>query len=80
MVEAVYDGAGESGTGGEGADEVLHVQSLQIEKGAGAERIYAGKIEAADSGRFELGVRVRPHHEVMLHPFETGLCTWATAK
>lgn len=74
-VEAVYDGAIDGDPHG-----VLHVQPLTLEEGEGAERTWVGQIEATDSGRFELGVRVRPHHDVMLHPFETGLCTWATAQ
>ena len=71
-VEAVYSGAG---NGDE--DGALHVQQLIASAGAGDVRTYTGQIEAIDSGRFDLGVRIRPHHEVMLHPFETGLCTWA---
>ncbi len=70
-VEAVYSGVPNGDT-----DETLHVQQLT----AAGDGTYSGLIEARDSGRFELGVRVRPHHDVMLHPFETGLCTWASGQ
>jgi starch phosphorylase len=74
-VEAVYSSAN---NGDE--DDVLHVQPLTLEGGDGAERTYSGQIGAVDSGRFELGIRIRPHHERMLHPFETALVTWSSTQ
>ncbi len=75
-VEAVYSSAN-GAHGDHTAPEQLHVQRLELVDSSGNVHSYAGQIEAVDSGRFALGVRVRPQHEVMLHPFETGLCTWA---
>ena len=38
---------------------------------------YEGAITAEDSGQLTVGVRVRPHHEAMIHPYELGLNRWA---
>lgn len=71
-VEAVYstkiNGNGES---------VLHVVKLEPQPSEGEEVVYSATFTPVESGRFDVGVRVRPDHRAMVHPFETGLLTWA---
>jgi len=37
---------------------------------------YQGTISPQESGRLAVGVRVRPHHAGMVHPYEVGLVRW----
>ncbi len=37
---------------------------------------YTGSLSPAESGRLAVGIRVRPSHAGMIHPFETGLVRW----
>jgi starch phosphorylase len=71
-VEAVYteamDGIG-SGT--------FHTQPLQPVGHADGAVLFEGAIQPTDSGRVEMGVRIRPRHPNMVNPAETGLITWA---
>ena len=39
--------------------------------------ICRGSLLAEDSGQVAVGVRVRPHHPAMIHPYEMGLNRWA---
>ena len=39
--------------------------------------LFNGEIRPEDSGRFALGVRLRPQHEKMVNPYEMGLTRWA---
>jgi hypothetical protein len=39
--------------------------------------LYQANVISADSGVLALGVRVRPHHEGLIHPYELGLSKWA---
>ncbi len=72
-VEAVY-----TYTADDGRDGRLNV--LPLTPSSDGPNLYTGAIPAADSGRLEIGVRVRPHHPAQIHPFETGLLTWAPAR
>jgi len=37
---------------------------------------YAATLSPAESGRVAVGVRVRPQHPAMIHPYELGLVRW----
>lgn len=74
-VEAVYSEAtGENGNGG------LTVVPLTVAGNDSGATLYTATLLPADSGRLELGVRVRPAHPAQIHPFETGLLLWASEK
>ncbi len=37
---------------------------------------YRGVLHPEDSGRLAVGIRVRPHHPELIHPYELGLAKW----
>jgi starch phosphorylase len=45
--------------------------------GAGGERRYTAELTPSESGSLVYGVRVRPSHPALAHPFELGLVRWA---
>ncbi|HJS38350.1 MAG TPA: hypothetical protein VJ789_09505, partial [Burkholderiales bacterium] len=42
----------------------------------GGEHLYALEFAPEPSGRIEYRLRAYPTHELLAHPFETGLMTW----
>lgn len=40
---------------------------------------FSGVVAPGDSGSFAIGVRARPSNEQLIHPYELGLITWASA-
>ncbi|MFN8443138.1 MAG: alpha-glucan family phosphorylase [Caldilineaceae bacterium] len=71
-VEAVY-----GATNGKG--EVTEVEVVPLSKiGQDYDALlYKGNLTLNHSGRFALGVRMRPNHSEMINPYEMGLMRWA---
>jgi starch phosphorylase len=72
-VEAVYGPIGEDGQIGP-----VQVAPLAMagRDGNGA-TLYAGTLIPGDSGRYAVGVRIRPHHPGMVNAGDTALVKWA---
>jgi starch phosphorylase len=71
-VEAVYGGQNLEGQLVE--PKVVALQASEWDNGV---RIYKGAVAPSDSGRFVVGLRVRPHHTNLLNSYETGMMRWA---
>lgn len=56
------------------APQVTTMQRVGEEQGA---LIYQGQVTPTASGQLALGVRVRPDHPALSHPYEVGLSRWA---
>jgi hypothetical protein len=71
-VEAVYSLVAEADR-----PESLHIQPLRFVRAEANHSVYRASIQPADSGRFDVGVRVRPSHPAMINATDTALVTWA---
>lgn len=72
-VEAVFGHPSEDG-GGLVSPTVVPMKQASVQDG---EVRYSGTITPNSSGTFVVGMRVRPHNELLVNPFETGKVRWA---
>ncbi|MCC9078885.1 alpha-glucan family phosphorylase [Litorilinea aerophila] len=72
VVEAVYGEPNEEGDWR--APQVLPLEPVGSE---GDALCFRGRLVPDSSGQFVLGVRARPHHPQLVHPYEMGLNLWA---
>jgi starch phosphorylase len=74
-VEAVYLAISDDNDLGD-----LHVARLTPAGNAEGAITFTGAVEPDDSGRYALGVRVRPEHRGQINLCETGLVRWASVQ
>jgi starch phosphorylase len=60
----------------QGQDKDVQAVQMQPETGTESERLYQLELTPELCGKLLYRVRIYPHHDLLTHPFETGLMVW----
>ena len=69
--------AGRLSTNGELINPQIAPMQVNGDGSADGRTVYHGQLAPTDSGQIAIGIRARPIHDALIHPYETGLNHWA---